>query len=70
MHWDRSKFSVGVNDMGLVILLAYNASDPDTKIMFELDHEIAAKLGEALLVKAAYVEYQIAETVDRMTKLE
>lgn len=68
--WNRSNYSVGLNERGMILLKAANADNEEQSVTMELSSELAAQIAEAMLEKVAYVEYTISQTVERMTKFE
>ena len=49
------------------VLVEINNGDEELEL--RLNHELAIVVGEALLAKAAEVEYEIASAVERLTEL-
>ena len=70
VQWSRSLFSIDTDDTGRVVMTITNQDNPTQSITMALDHETAARVAEALLLKVAYVEYSIQDAVERIINLE
>ena len=70
IRWEHSIYTVENDGMGTITVTAINAADSEQKVVMQFPHDTAIKLAEAMLLKAAYTEYQINEAVERITKFE
>lgn len=71
MEFEDSSFSISVNENGKISLEITNNSQQSSAInsvIVDMPHFTAVQLAEALLLKAAYVEFRIEESVKRLTE--
>lgn len=71
MEFENSSFSIGINDAGKISLTITNDSKNSptlTSVVVDMPHSTAVQLAEALLLKAAYVEFRIQESIERLTQ--
>lgn len=64
-EWSAIEVLVGIED-GKILLEINNGEE---ELELKMSHELAISIAEALLAKAAEVEYEISEAVERMTEL-
>ena len=64
-EWDALEVLVST-DNGKILL---EINDGENELELKFNHELAIAVAEALLAKAAEVEYEISSAVERMTKL-
>jgi hypothetical protein len=64
-EWSAIEVLVGIED-GKILLEINNG---DEELELKMSHELAVSIAEALLAKAAEVEYEISSAVERLTNL-
>lgn len=64
-EWAAMEVLISVQD-GKIVL---EVNDGDSELELKFSHELAATIGEILLLKAAEIEYEISSAVERITRL-
>lgn len=65
-EWSAMEVLVSIEDGK--ILVEINNGD-ETSLELKMSHELAVVVAEAMLAKAAEVEYEISSAVERLTEL-